>query len=377
MTAIEYRNEGYRIFNGEGCEPDPIRGREMFLKAFELGDAPSASFLGSIAYDDDDYKSAFEWFTKACELFYKAGSPEEDKGLIAYAKYLMGTIRYFNYEGKEEPMKSLDRQMGALHLIGAYEMGNTECRELLGLCYYNGDTNPHGMPEYNNAFKVWKEGMEDGDQVCAMRFCISQVEQNQADETTVAILEGLVNDPDNPCADACAVLYQYYSIEDNDDMAVKWMERGLEMDSALMRTMLDDEREQEVGEDSYTAQDPLTAPCVIVVDTNGDFRVEQADASDWDSLPELIGADRTDNMRCTKFREVSAALGLNGTLLGLLDRDAFRKSDLEPNWHASQWYDGMADLYGDMIICLEDSGYNPFSFSGEAEAQRVIEALTR
>lgn len=115
--------------------------------------------------------------------------------------------------------------------------------------------------------------------------------------------------------------------------------------------------------------------CVIVVDTDGDFRIVHADASDWDSLPEIIDAERTDSLRCTKFREVSSALKLKGTLLGQLDRDAFRKPDLEPNWHASHWYDGMADLYGDMIICMEDSSYHPFSFANDAEAQRVIEAL--
>ena len=175
-------------------------------------------------------------------------------------------------------------------------------------------------------------------------------------------------------------------------------EQAIDMESDLMESILENEREQEIGEDDYTDSDDyeqefeayddeteaaapaakLSSPgdlCVIVVDTDGCFRIEHADASDWDNLPSLIDADRTDNLRCNKFRQASADLKLRGTLLGLLDRDAFRKPDLEPNWHASQWYDGMADLYGDMIICMEDSSYNPISFANKAEAQRVIDKL--
>ena len=127
---------------------------------------------------------------------------------------------------------------------------------------YGEDCIPLGTPEDNNAVKVWKEGMEEGDQRCTLHFCVYQIDNDLADETTIATLEGLVNDPDNPCADACAILYQYYMIQDDDDMAVKWMERGLDMDSELMQYFLYEEREQEVGEDSYTAPDPLSSPSI-------------------------------------------------------------------------------------------------------------------
>ena len=58
-------------------------------------------------------------------------------------------------------------------------------------------------------------------------------------------------------------------------------------------------------------------------------------------------------------------------------KDAFRKPHLKPNWHASQWYDGNADLMGAMVICLEDAQYNPFSFTSKAQAQSVIDALCK
>lgn len=114
---------------------------------------------------------------------------------------------------------------------------------------------------------------------------------------------------------------------------------------------------------------------VIIADVDNHMRIVCADASNWESLPELIDANRCDTMRCRKFRSVAAHLQLPGALLGCLDRDAFRKPDLEPNWRASQWYDGCADLYGDMIICMEDDNFSPLSFSSREQAQSVIEAL--
>lgn len=59
----------------------------------------------------------------------------------------------------------------------------------------------------------------------------------------------------------------------------------------------------------------------------------------------------------------------------LLDQDDFRKRYLKPDWHASQWYDGTADLAGAMVICLEDARYNPFSFPSKEQTQKVIDAL--
>ena len=124
-------------------------------------------------------------------------------------------------------------------------------------------------------------------------------------------------------------------------------------------------------------KDDVGEKFVILAGADDSFCIVQADVSDWDSLPGLIEAERLDNMRCEKFRSISAELKLPGALLGNLDRDGFRKDWLEPNWHASQWYDGTADLVGDMIICMEDSDYNPFSFSTKEEAQKVIDALCK
>jgi len=398
MTAEEYRQEGFRLFYGEDCEPDVDQATKMFYQAADGHDAIAAVALGSIALDNEEYQTAREWYEQAFSWYVDAGKPEEDASWLAFGHFMMGKLYYYNYEEMPEPFENFNKRIAFSHFKQAYEMGLYSSCELLGRCYYEGVHDISGTPNQEQALKIWEVGHEKGENSCTLCLCIHYVDADEADENTVKLLEQLVNDPDDPCADACAVLYQYYMEKGDEDTAFKWREQAIDMESDLMESILENEREQEIGEDDYTDSDdyeqefeayddeteaaaPAAKPsspgdlCVIVVDTDGCFRIEHADASDWDTLPSLIDADRTDNLRCNKFRQASADLKLRGTLLGLLDRDAFRKTDLEPNWHASQWYDGMADLYGDMIICMEDSSYNPISFANEAEAQRVIDKL--
>lgn len=384
QEAIDYRNEGMRFYSGEGCEADSKKAHELFLKAAEGHDTVAAVHLGCQAWDEEDFNTATDWFQKAGKWYEEAGKPEDATIYVGYAKYLIGKNIYYNLDDKATVEENVRRQFAFVYLLEAYKMDNLNCLSMLGDCYYCGYCSVDGTPDYDKAIEIWQKGMDDGDQLCTLFLCNYMIENDKATPETIEALEKLVNDEENPCADACALLYNYYSWNGNEEKAEEWKERGLEMGSSIMQGIVDDEKEEEVGEDSWTAPETDTVKrvievdtdkCVIVVDTDGDFSIRHADASDWDSLPALIDADRTDNLRCNKFREVSKALGLKGTLLGLLDRDAFRKPDLEPNWHASQWYDGMADLYGDMIICMEDSGYKPMSFADEAEAQRVVDAL--
>ena len=253
-------------------------------------------------------------------------------------------------------------------------------------------TSKDSMSERNANMKLWKEGMDAGDTKCALFYCTQLVDEDAATEETIKCLESLVDDPDNPQIDACAVLYNYYWYNGEEDKAWEWRDKGVELGSPLMEQIIYDEAEEEIGEDDWTespekefqvyddeteAENPgaVQEKCVIIADVDNNFRIVNADASDWESLPALIDTDRTDDMRCEKFREVSRKLGLPGCLVGMLDKKAFMKPDLELNWHASQWYDGHADLAGDMIICMEDSSYSPFSFSSKEQAHKVIDAL--
>lgn len=385
MTPYELRNEALEleISNPEEC-------RRLMEQAAEGHDAVAAVFLGSQVWDDEDFVTATDWFHKAGKWYEEAGKPEEDTLYVGYAKYLIGKIAYYNLTGKVTVEENVRRQLAFAYLLEAYKLGNSNCLSMLGDCYFKGYCSVDGTPDYDKAMEIWQQGLEEGDQLCTLFLCNYLIENDKATPETIEALEKLVNDEEDPCADACALLYNYYSWNGDEEKAEEWKERGLEMGSDIMQGIVDDEKEEEVGEDDWSKpeeydeeddDDDVEAPepnpdgCVIVVDTDGDFSIRRADASDWDSLPALIDADRTDNLRCNKFREVSKTLGLKGTLLGLLDRDAFRKPDLEPNRHASQWYDGMADLYGDMIVCMEDAKYNPMSFANEAEAQRVVKAL--
>lgn len=373
MTPQEYRQEAILLIEGIDCEPNREKALEYFRKGAEGKDIISAVNLGAAAFDEEDYEQALEWMDKGVE-WYKADPQEDAKDYIAFAYARIGDIYFYNFL-ERDPVPDFFRQYACINYTEAHLMGNSEVCNDLGQCLYEDEWMPGCKADIKGALEVWKEGMEAGSHICALRYCAHFIDTDNVDQEIIDILEGLVRDEEDPCADACALLYQYYSREGNEDLAAEWMECGLDMGSSLMQSIVDEEREEEVGEDSWTASDSNGAGCVIVVDTDGCFRIVNADASDWERLPAIIDADRTDNMRCEKFRNVSRSLGLKGTLLGLLDRDAFRKPDLELNWHASQWYDGMADLAGDMIICMEDGRYNPFSFANEAEAQRVIDAL--
>ncbi|MBR5703148.1 MAG: sel1 repeat family protein [Bacteroidales bacterium] len=282
------------------------------------------------------------------DVYDEEGRPDDCKEQYGIAAGYVGQCFYYGWDVEKDLNKAFKP------LFQAYLAGNKHILEELGMCHFNG----WGAPKDEiMASVMWHEGMELGDKACALHHYVWEVENDRADEKTVAGLEALVNDPEKPSADACAVLYQYYKNIGDEANAALWCDKGLEMGSEIMRDLCADGK------------------YVIIADVDDGFNIVPADASDWGSLPELIDAESCDDMRCEKFRRVSKELGLPGTLLGKLDRDAFRKTDLEPNWHASQWYDGMADLYGDMIICMEDSNYHPFSFSSEEEAQKAIDGL--
>ena len=326
------------------------------------------------------------------DIYHEEGEPEDCKEEYGKSAAYVGMSCFYGWDVDQ------NYDLAAYALNQAYAAGNRTVREELGLCIYNG----WGIDKSEDvAVMIWKEGLDHGDKYCALHYYVWQVENDKVDRNTIPGLEALANDPVEPIANACAVLNQYYTWEGDEDKAWEWREKGLEMGSELMQQLVDEEKEQEVGEDDWTrpeaeeeAEDEFDGyddeteashpgypdvgeKYVIIAAVDDSFRIVQADAADWRSLPALIGAERCDDMRCEKFRNVSRALKLPGTLLGQLDKDAFRKDYLKPNRHASQWYDGMADLYGAMVICLEDNKYNPFSFSSKEEAQKVIDALRK
>ena len=356
-------------------------------------------------------ENQFQFMKTVWQMATENGKVVEDcREKVGLALGYMGQCYLYGWDDVKE-----NGAMAWVNLIGAYNNGNRFILEDLGLCYYKGYGSPDGKPDVPMAMQFWKEGMDEGDNQCALRYCTEKVDNDEADEETISKLEEIASLPEDPVADAAALLYLYYSNEGDEDKAWEWREKAIDMESELMDSLLEDEKEEEVGEDDWTKPDTrgtdmsiffgdseddddddddefdgyddeteaagaawnpeIGDKYVIVALTNDSFRILQADASDWRSLPALIGAERCDDMRCQKFRDVSARLHLPGTLLGQLDKDAFRKPKLKLNYHASQWYDGMADLAGNMIICMEDSKYNPFSFTSKEEAQKVIDSL--
>lgn len=401
MTPKEYIDEGLRLMD-EGQE---AQAKEAFQKAYEQGDMVGAVMLGSLAYDAEDYKTASKYLEEASDIYVKIKEPDEyEKYYGGVAHFYMGEIFYRGLAGKQIP------QMAAAYYVMAFVNCDYEpAREMAGLVYYqNYFPVGEGQNGRDKGMELWEEGMNKGDGACTLHWCVDKVEN---DEVTPEVLEKLeaLTEGENIFPDAAAVLYSYYYNEGDEEQAEKWRQIALDLDSDLIQSLIADEQEEEIEEDDwhphtdmsmffapdededdddeYEGHDDETEAVsgypevgekyVIIAAVDDSFRIVQADAADWRSLPALIGAERCDDMRCQKFREVSKQLGLPGTLLGQLDKDAFRKSYLKPNWHASQWYDGMADLMGAMVICLEDSKYNPFSFSSKEQAQSVIDALCK
>ena len=350
---------------------------------------------------DPETQTEYQLAQKIVDAYKNNGKPEDCRDQYAFALAYTGQAWYWGWDGLVK-----NEHMAFLALLSAYGLGATNGLEELGLCYYNGFSTPDGTPEKDKALEVWTKGMEEGDNSCTFHCCVEKVDNDEATPEDIATLEALASDQENPIPDACAILYYYYNREGEEDKAWEWREKGLELGSELMQQFVEDEAEEEVGEDSWTRPGAVFFPededdddeydghddeteashpgypevgekYVIIAATDDSFRIVQADASDWRSLPALIGADSCDDMRCQKFRTASKAAGLPGTLLGQLDMDGFRKGYLKPNWHASQWYDGNADLVGAMVICMEDAKYNPFSFSSKEEAQRAIDALCK
>lgn len=376
MTPEEYRNQGINLLEGIDCESDRDAAIEAFKKGAKGKDVICAVNLGAIAYDEEKYQEAVDWWTHAFE-WYKAHPDEGAKDFVTLAHARLGDMYFYNHMNTV-PVPDDYLRLATLHYAEAKGLGDMDICNELGMCYYGNHSLPNGSTDIEAALRIWQEGMDAGNHNCALHYCAHFIDNNQVDQDIVDLLEEMVRDEDDPCADACALLYKYYSQEGDEELAADWMECGMDMGSELLQSMLEEEREEEIGEDSWTRPESTEVAaelCVIIVDTDGAFRIEPADATDWRSLPTLIHASGTDDLRCSKFNEVSRRLRLKGNLLGQLDREAFRKPDLKLNYRASQWYDGYADLAGDMIICLEDSRHNPFSFASRTEAQRVIEAL--
>lgn len=97
-----------------------------------------------------------------------------------------------------------------------------------------------------DSLEVWKAGMEAGDRQAAMRYCAHLIAGGKASQHTVDILEALVRDEDEPCADACALLYHYYSRTGDDDLAAEWLDCGLDMGSEMCEDIAAEERDDDM-----------------------------------------------------------------------------------------------------------------------------------
>ncbi len=231
MTTEELRNEAHRLYNEVATPEAFAEARKLYAMAADDKDVVSAVSLGAISFDIEDLEDAKKWWDNAFD-WYKANPTEEAASHVAFAHARYGDLIM------DAPASDADRRQAIVHYTTAIEMGCTDCRANLGLCMMEDGS----KPDVKGALEVWKKGMDEGDHQCAFRYCAHFVDNGKSDQAIVDILEALVRDEDDPCADACALLYYHYSRVGDDDLAAEWLECGLEMFSDMCEDIADEVR---------------------------------------------------------------------------------------------------------------------------------------
>lgn len=158
MTTEEYREEGLRLY-----DEDMAKAVECFKKAAEGKDITSAIALAGYYYDEEgDDKIANEWLKKAFRWYKEAGKPEEYKYLYAIGETLAGRMIYESISYYDFP-KAID---ALEHFNAAADNGNDNALAYIGKFFFDGYDTPDASPSYKEAFDIWRQGAEKGDQMC-------------------------------------------------------------------------------------------------------------------------------------------------------------------------------------------------------------------
>ncbi len=158
MTIEEYREEGFRLYGD-----DMAKAVEYFKKAAEGNDIVSAIVLAGYYYDEEgEHGIAAEWLEKAFKWYEDADKPEGLKDYYAVAETLMGKIIYESISYYDFP-KATD---ALKHFINAAQNGDDNALAYIGMFFFDGYDTPDASPSYAEAFNIWKQGAEKGDEMC-------------------------------------------------------------------------------------------------------------------------------------------------------------------------------------------------------------------
>ena len=158
MTTEEYRDEGIRLY-----EEDMEKAVEYLIKAAEEKDIIAAIALAGYYYDEEGEDDiAKEWLKKAFKWYDEAGKPEDLKDYYAIAETLMGKIIYESISYYDFP-KAID---ALKHFNNAANNGDNNALAYIGKFFFDGYDTPDASPSYLEAFDIWRQGAEKGDEMC-------------------------------------------------------------------------------------------------------------------------------------------------------------------------------------------------------------------
>lgn len=130
----------------------------------------------------------------------------------------------------------------------------------------------------------------------------------------------------------------------------------------------DFEDEEDYEEDDYEDDRKLIA----IIKTDGTADIIEFDVTYWDELPAFVGANRLDAIRVQPLYDISSKLGYPEHITGWVDNMGLLKN-LPMNPVGCRIYPG--PIAGDMILTLEDSHYNPMSFTDLDDLKEVVADL--
>ena len=130
---LALNNLAWMYIYGTGVKEDVIKGKELMLKAAELGDESSQESLAKLytGYDDilfPNYKEAFKWF----EILAKKGS--------LFAKYDMGVCYFYGRGVPEDKSKAVEIWKSILEEVVEKKNNNIKYWVCVSLyeCYHGG-----------------------------------------------------------------------------------------------------------------------------------------------------------------------------------------------------------------------------------------------
>ena len=396
-----YRVLRDEIFGLHGTQADPQHVIDEIKNALDGNESddieevdPTYYALLGYAYDElGDKKTAGEYYLKAMDMGYyetiadyillstpdKDSTPEVWKAwknlcntALQYAVSRSYVIATQFYEKDYDELSNEEKRERTAEIMkylqNSHDLGNEFADYVIGLYYYFG---MNGFEEDNEKAWNWLSRgayLEDG-------YCYSLLAQ--------MIEEG--NAPEG------------YDLSWADEFRLQALRRGdseqlkkvveiyrsgrltnfaREIESLYIpqyEQQLAENPEEEPEEEDYEEDDEIERKLIAVIKTDRTADIFEFDVENWDELPAFVDAKRLDAIRVQPLYDIGQQVGYTSEhITGWVDNMGLLK-ELPMNPVGCEIYPG--PIAGDMILTLEDSKYNPMSFTSLSDLKEIIAKL--